>query len=225
LSHSLAMCARLGLTADHPRTLWYCGDYAFYCAHHNIPEYDYYLMIEFDVAFTRPNSLLRHPAWVWHGGAQVHFPTVYGVLFPFVVLSQRALLHLLDWRRREASRGGDLVFCEAFVPSALKEAGMNCVDLNVLFPGAWAAPTFRVGAPMLMGNLPELASNTEILHPVFAEREYLARLIAEARHVGGLDAFVTMLDDPARHTLTSDLRRRFLAEATETLTGAAHGTD
>jgi hypothetical protein len=211
LSHSVSMCDEIGLMGSLPdeNVLWYCGDYAFYCAHHLIPDYDFYILIEYDVDLVRGNALgieglinrlkdedgdydllacrygVPGEGWGWAETCRDYFNRVYSLLFPFVVLSNRAVRYLYDWRRHETKHppaSGRYAFCEALVPSALNAAGgFRCADLNDLMPGCYEPDTFRVGAPMLLGALPALNRRVEWVHPVFSENEYLERLFKEPK--------------------------------------------
>jgi hypothetical protein len=215
LVHNTAMCADLGLVESLPDSplLWYFGDYAFYCAHHRIPDYDYYVMLEYDVEFVRGNAFAleslitrlslavnspydliathygpRDPDWGWGETCAGKFKDFYGLFFPLVVLSKRALQYLYDWRKCEAANppdSGRYVFCEAFVPSALMAAGgYRCADLSRLLPGSWDPANFRTRPPMLMGALPPLSPQVEVVHPVYSKREYLQNELNAARQDG-----------------------------------------
>jgi hypothetical protein len=204
LRHSTQMCSDLGLVGSYEggALLWYFGDYPFYCAYHSIPDYDYYIMIEYDVEFVRGNSFAletliarlsapgrtpydmvathygpRRPDWRWTVTCEGVFEKCCGVFFPFVALSKRALQYLFEWRKSEAANpreDGRYVFCEAFVPSALIAAGgFHCANLNTLLPGCFHPSTFRVAVPMLLGRLPALDRSIELVHPVYSEREYI----------------------------------------------------
>jgi hypothetical protein len=243
LGHSEAMCAGLGLMPALPghRLLWYFGDYALYCGYASIPDYDYYVMIEYDLEFVRGNTLFleglinrlgspgaaaydfvgtqfgqRAPEWQWCETCAGVFPEVYGILFPMVILSRRALEYLYEWRKREAAAppaSGRPVYCEAFLPSALMAAGnFRCADVNTLLPGTWEFETFRTGSPMLLGSLPPLAQGVEIVHPVFSEREYLRAALEAARISGTLQAFLSKLAPGGTLTISAKARSEFMKE-------------
>ena len=55
LSHTTETVAALGLRMP-PRTLWYCGDYAYYATVMGRRDADFWLMIEYDVGLRRPKS-------------------------------------------------------------------------------------------------------------------------------------------------------------------------
>lgn len=154
VSHSVEMCKYLGLPTNHNAVLWYCGDYPFYCAAHQIPEYDYYLQIEYDVSFARQSPLFvegiisrlsgrdgvpfdyisaflwpnMQDTWMWKkNAARIYGDNVYGGIFAFILLSKRALDFLYEQRLAEAERGTEtdaLMHCEAFAATALMHAGL-----------------------------------------------------------------------------------------------------
>jgi hypothetical protein len=250
LGHSEAMCGELGLMAALPghRLLWYFGDYSLYCAYSMIPDYDYYVMIEYDLEFVRGNTLFlegllarlggpgpgaydflgtqfarRAPEWQWHAPSAAVFPEVYGILFPLTVLSRRALAYLFDWRQREAAAGAAApVYCEAFLPSALvADGGFRCDDVNAVLPGAWDFASFRSGAAMLMGNLPALPPAVEIVHPVFSEQEYLRAALEQARRDGGLQAFLSKLAPGGSLAISPKARGEFMKETLRYLSALA----
>jgi hypothetical protein len=150
------MCASLGFNtrpANHANAFWLCGDYALYCAEHIIPQYDYYIMIEFDVHFVRQNSLFLEgiinrlggrdrgpdldfvgavvrtaaPMWPLGQPARARYSTVYySGIFSFVVVSKPALAFLREARLAEGAdprAEGAMIHCEAFALTALKDAG------------------------------------------------------------------------------------------------------
>jgi len=243
---STEMCSDLGLLGSVPNSqlLWYFSDYAFYCAHHCIPDYDYYIMIDWDVEFVRgdayaleslisclnlpegsPYDLVgthygpQTPDWEWWGTCEGRFKDFYGVFFPLIVLSKRALQYLYDWRKYEAANpleSGNYVFGEAFVPSALMAAGgYRCADLNSLLPGSYDFSSFRIPPPMLLGRLPPLSRGIELVHPVYSEREYLESELGDARQNNSVAEFMTRLRNPALLPVSPALRREFLSRLLE----------
>jgi hypothetical protein len=176
LSHTVDSAGIFGLCQNHPNILWHCGDYALYFSAAQIPNYHYYIMIEYDVDFVRrsPEFVERlieklserdmpdfvaaafheaSPDWCWTEAAAKQFPVVYYTsIYAFVAVSGRALNHLLERRRREArdcASAQDIVMCEAFCGSALAEGGYVCVSLNELIDGAVNFSTFHPPVPIL----------------------------------------------------------------------------
>src|ERR1700722_1866969 len=54
--HSANACREIGLTQKHQALFIVCGDFPFFFALREIPDYRHYLMIEDDVDLTRPDS-------------------------------------------------------------------------------------------------------------------------------------------------------------------------
>ena len=175
MRHSLARCAEIGLTQRNARLMWWCSDFPFYFALKDIPNYRYYVLIEYDVFLTEQNaSLLNdlsdillsgrggqvdgvltrlrpeapqadHPLYA---SAFSRFNTTYTSFFPFVVLSRPAASFLYAQRLIEAARDPEAVaHAEAFVPSHLIAGGYACVDLYALLPRS-----YRIELMMLSGR-------------------------------------------------------------------------
>jgi hypothetical protein len=242
IGHSTEMCKRLGLVGvdRQPDLLWYFGDYALYCAYESIKEYDYYIMIEYDVEFVdKTANLLERliknlestqfpydfistqfgPAnknWGWIKTCPPQLTEKYQTLFPFIIFSKYAIDYLLACRRQEAA--GEMpaegfAFCEVFVPSALMSTGsFRCADLNTVYADAWHPDSFGVLNLLLMNALPAHAAKLALAHPVFSEREYVARRLAEARRDGQTEAFIAFLEGPDAQIIDAGLRARTLAE-------------
>jgi len=220
LVHSTAACAAFGLPSAHPRILWHCGDYPLYFAAAEIPDYDYYLMIEFDVdlvaqspAFIEtliprlaPHDLisehfrLPEPGWPWFAAASAVYETVYTAgLFAFLALSRNAIEFLLLARRAEAKRGGKgetIIHCEAHTASALAAAGFSCVSINDLIPGAtdrrcFHDPDFDLKTShYLLGQYQVSVPNVALVHPVYDLAEYLKKSWQKSIHTGDIQEFI-----------------------------------
>jgi len=223
LSHSAASCAVFGLPADHHRILWHCGDYPFYFAAAEIPDYDYYLMIEFDVdlvgqspafvetlisRFAHHDLISEHfrrpePGWPWFEAASAVYETVYTAgLFAFLAISRNAVEFLLQARRAEAqrgSKGADIIHCEAHCASALAAAGFSCVSINNLIPGAtdrrcFHDPDFDLETSFYLLNQYQLPiPNTALVHPVYDLAAYLKKNWQKSLHTGNIQAFIAEL--------------------------------
>jgi hypothetical protein len=220
LAHSVASCAAFGLPADHERILWQCGDYPFYFAAAAIPDYDYYLMIEFDVdlvgqtpafvenliaRFGHHDLISEHfrrpePDWPWLPAARLVYETVYTAgLFAVLALSRRAVEFLLQARRAEAMRGSkglEIIHCEAHCGSALAAGGFSCVSINQLIPGAtdrrcFHDPDFDLETSFyLLGHYRVAVANVALVHPVYDLAEYLKKAWQKSLYTGDLQAFV-----------------------------------
>jgi hypothetical protein len=132
--HSVARCPELGLTHTRERLIWWCGDFPFYFALAQLPQYQYYIMIENDVHLTQCDaSLLNDLAAALLSGATVgidavgtrllrevpidhelhrllhrpafaFFETTYSYFFPLIALSRQAVSYLYAQRQLEAMR-------------------------------------------------------------------------------------------------------------------------
>ncbi len=140
---------------DYPegRSLWYNNDYALYVLRRALPGYDYYVTAESDVAVNveiepilaaaaaRGIDIIGHelrqpgPDWHWYGNGKAVFAELWAGLFVFTLASARAVDLLLETRQRQAEvfKAGALAewpFCESFIPSVLKRAGMNFAHIH-----------------------------------------------------------------------------------------------
>jgi hypothetical protein len=140
---------------NHPpgKSLWYNVDYGIYYLQRELPEFDYYLLSESDLAvnvsleemvrfaFDRRIDMIAHgvepstPDWFWHHHGLVLSEKPWRSLLFFMMLSRRAIHYLLEERMRLAVHfdSGDLglwPFCEAFVPTALKSKGMRVAKVS-----------------------------------------------------------------------------------------------
>lgn len=223
LSHSIAFCDGFELPADHERILWHCGDYPFYFAAAEIPDYDYYVMIEFDVdlagqspvfvedligRFRHYDMICEHfrrpePDWPWLGAAHGVYETVYTAgLFAFIALSRRAVAFLREARRAEARRGskGDqIIHCEAHCASALAAGGFACVSVNDLIPSAtdrrcFHDPCFDLETShYLLGYYQLDVPGVALVHPVYGLQEYLQKAWQKSLHNGDINEFISTL--------------------------------
>jgi hypothetical protein len=211
LRHRRSDAAAANLPTQIPNLMWYCGDYALYFSFAQIPDYDYYMMIEYDVHIPDRSPLVMEGIINRLGfgtrtaldfiGCRCHegsleqgwghtvagvYPQAHLCQFPFVVLSRAAVEYLRAERQAEGARTTSaerLMFCEAFVPSALRAGGFRCADLNSILPKAVDAETFRVAAdqgPMLLTQK-ILAPTTRLLHPVYDEDNFISYFVNQAR--------------------------------------------
>ena len=74
------------------------------------------------------------PDWAWYGNGKAVFDELWAGLFVFTLISARAVDLLLQTRQRQAMAFAAGVlewpFCESFIPSALKRAGMNFASVS-----------------------------------------------------------------------------------------------
>lgn len=246
LRHRVTDANKLGLPANRSDLMWYCGDYAFYFAYTEIPDYDYYIMVEYDVDFPDRTPLLiegiinrlkfGEQAALDFVGCQMkrgYFEegwgrTVSGIypepllcLFPFVVLSRRAIEYLIAERQaeRKAQHTREhLMFCEAFVPSALHAGGFQRADINNVIPHAIEDSTFRIASagnrgPMLLRQYSNLPHTIKLVHPVYDERKYLEYHLQKARQTQDKNWLATLISPDSPFTLSKesrDLIKRYL---------------
>lgn len=180
ISHSIEMCGSLGLKTNptnHENALWLCGDYALYCGAAAQPDYDYYLMIEYDVHFIRENPFLLEalinrlqgldgkaldlvcshiapmgPKGDWYKQAARLYEDVYwGGLFAFVAVSKRAAQRLLEVRQAEgasANSQGELTHCEAFVlTTVMNQPEFRCRAINDVIPNCVSGKSYYASSP------------------------------------------------------------------------------
>ncbi|WP_458095618.1 hypothetical protein [Roseomonas sp. WA12] len=220
--HSIASCQALGLSTQHPRAMAYLGDYPFYATMPQIPDYDFYLMIEYDVGpadkdgdyFQRLAARLRsdemadldlvatnHRKLGPGRDKRPHrFPQAWKSIFPIIGLSRRALIHLYRERVAEASQpklsdGQQSVYCEYFVSSALEAAGhFRCLPLNEVMPGSVEKASFNTREGRVLNHERRLPVTSELLHPVLDFRQYLGKMSAIAVKWKIIPSFLKDLD-------------------------------
>ncbi|MDP8916492.1 MAG: hypothetical protein M3M95_04675 [Pseudomonadota bacterium] len=146
-----------------------------------------------------------NPHWMWHAAAaRVHDP-VLGCFFPIVAVSRRAVPFLLEqrlqeqaWARaegltaKETNEPRNLMFCEAFIGSALWAGGFRITDLNCLIPGSYDYATYNTGPPMLL-NEQTSHLGPALLHPVLDGRDFLDKHFFFSLKTGGLPDFLDKL--------------------------------
>jgi len=242
LRHSLADAERMGLPADVPNLLWYCGDYALYFSVAQIPGYDFYIMLEYDVHFVN-----RTPLFIeglinrlgfggetrvdfvgtrsfqgrldesWGVTVKGRYPEAHLALFPFIAVSKEAAAFLLEERRaerRNPAESGVIMFCEAFIPSALKANGFRVVDVTALLDGAVQNETFRVPVdrgPMLLGQRIYLDPRTQIIHPVYDEAQFLGFHFHHASAEKNTSKMVAVAESISDYPLSARGRERFFS--------------
>ena len=205
--------AHLGLL-NHPsdNPLWFNVDYGAYVLRRALPGYDHYLLSESDLAVnlnlepmmdivsTRQIDVVIHdvrpstPDWYWHRGGAAIFAQPWRSLLFFMVLSARAIDLLFETRRRQAAdfqarRLAEWPFCEAFVPSVLKQAKLRFAEV-----GDFADIADLRFRPRIALNDERASRPGTLVHSVLAVPSYLRAVVAESKPA---DWF----------TLASDLRQ------------------
>jgi uncharacterized protein (DUF1810 family) len=179
------------------RSLWFNVDYGIYSLQRQLPDFDYYLLSESDVAVNVPLEpmirfasarridLIAHgvepstPDWFWHSHGLVLSPYPWRSLLFFMVLSRRAIACLLAARRQLAQRFAvgeiDLwPFCEAFVPTVLKSTpGMRFAKVS-----RFAATGNLAFRPRLSLHDPRANRPGSLVHSVLGAKRFIATLLA-----------------------------------------------
>ena len=178
-------------------SLWFNVDYGAYILRDALPDYDYYLLSESDLAVNlelepmvqaaadRQIDIVTHdvrlsdPEWHWHADGAANFDEVWRSLLFFMVLSGRAIDLLADERRRmgvelEAGRLAAWPFCEPFVPSVLKRAGMRFAEVS-----EFAATEHLNFRPRISLDDPRANQPGSLAHSVLGREAFLKASIAE----------------------------------------------
>jgi hypothetical protein len=185
---------------NHPqgRSLYFHGDYAIYFLQRALPDFDYYLLSEYDLAVNvtlepmmrfaidQGIDLIAHevepsgPDWFWHSHGLALSDAPWRSLLNLMVLSRRAIMFLLQTRRQLAQRfaAGEIDLWpldEAFVPTALKSApGMRFADLSTFADTENFA--FR---PWLSLHDPRANRPGSLVHSVLGGKRFIAALLAQ----------------------------------------------
>ncbi|WP_338661173.1 hypothetical protein VQH23_13085 [Pararoseomonas sp. SCSIO 73927] len=220
--HSVDACRAIGLLMDRPRAMAYLGDYPFYATFPAIPDYDFYLMIEYDVGlaekggdyFHRLAAALRSPEMAdldlvgtnhrrlapGRDPRPHRFAQAWKSIFPIIGLSRRAIRHLYAERLREVTQpplsdGSQNVYCEYFVPSAMEAAGrFRCLPLNEVVPGSVDKVSFNTRESRVLHHEGRLPIASALLHPVLDFPQYARKTAHIAIKTGRIPAFREDLD-------------------------------
>lgn len=176
-------------------------------------------------------------SWHWYAGAARRYSHVISAFFPFVVLSNRAVDHLKLARQEErlsrlrsgplsepthSGSANDWVFCEAFVASELKRAGMLVADLNWIVPHSYHGKTFNIGPAYLFRPNASYDADHRIVHPVCPAEDTLRKRLHIASKRGQLDVFLNELeteDWPVSSEILEDLRNKALTMKQQSVQG------
>lgn len=216
ISHTNASIEALGLAAaGGGNLLWYNGDYPLYFFFQQHPDYDYYIMTEYDVCVNSDLdeiidcaareevghvSLTKgESAAEWAHAESCHdaYPpeSVGKRLICFAVFSRDAVRQLFAKRLAlsAAFRAGTIrrwPFCEGFIPTELAVSGFRQMELSAF----GSTDQFDWWPPILEDDLPELAQYT-FIHPVLDRPRYV-------------DSALRIWRVPELFDARSDLRRR-----------------
>ena len=189
----------------HGRLFWYNADYPLYCAIEAGLDYDYYVMLEYDVAVNCDiEALVARMAedgvdfvgepmgrsaedWMWLPSCRDAFPApmpVHPYTICACVFSRRAALHLRSRRLELARRyhDGDIrawPISEGFMSTELIHAGFTVRSLSSYGPvphlGIWPPYTERQATGM---------ADDAFVHPVLSGQRYLGSLFRNGLMAG-----------------------------------------
>lgn len=185
---------------------WLCGDYNFLLARLAMPAATHFWMVEHDVLVHRadPGSLLRlvdrapevdlaAPAfharderWDNTAAMRAFTPHVYGVFFPLLRVSARAVDVLLEARREVsaaflARRVAALPNDEALTATALVAAGLECRDLNGFGEELYRTDELFFGPPLSRRAIQATPPDGRVRHPALAGPTLLEKAIEALR--------------------------------------------
>jgi hypothetical protein len=193
--HKSSDASALLINGRRENLLWWYGDYAFYFAFDQIPNYDYYIMLEYDIEFIEHpakflNDLIEkikmgnnidlvgidlrihYSGWAGWNISRKYFAEAWSLYYPFVVLSKRALSFLLAQRQKEYFSKvdqNDSLHCEPFTAGNLMMSGFNCFDLNEVIPGSYDLAALKISGGLYMGSpLIKEYQNLKFIHPVYS---------------------------------------------------------
>ena len=234
------------------RVLWWNADYVLYFAAALMPDFDYYVMVENDVfvdfdvdalieaCASRKVDLMVHDlkrisaSSVWYSSISDMEPEPWWALIPFLVVSRRGV-DLLRAKRLERyahkqRTGSDAwPYCEAFIPTAIKQAGGVIAAL-----GEHVDASMLRYRPRLSRRDPALKQTGIVAHPVHPDRHFIRNHLAdtpldEVVLSGGRLCTclqredVAALADVLRREVAIDERTRDLHLLPATKPGHAHG--
>jgi len=182
--------------------IWWNADYTHYQVHDRIPDYDYYLFVEYDACITGDGQCLlaammadgadfvahpisSGPRWYWarfHAGV---YPAgrLRASLNCISFFSARALSHLAGRRlAMSADNGAGIAFWplgEAFVASEVAAAGLSFVPL-----ARYGDVTrYNWFPPVLETDLVAPPVGPAFIHPVLDRKRYIASLLRHTHFV------------------------------------------
>lgn len=189
----------------HGRLFWYNADYPLYYALEAGLEYDYYVMLEYDVAVNCDlDALVARVAaegvdfvgepmaksaaeWMWLPSCRDAFPEpepVHPYTICACVFSRKAALHLRD-RRLELSaryRDGDIrawPISEGFMSTEMIKAGFAVRSLS----SYGRVPRLGIWPPYTEGQLSRLNGDS-FVHPVLSGKRYVGSLFRNGLGAG-----------------------------------------
>jgi hypothetical protein len=195
----------------HRTALWYNADYPLYLLRRHFPAATHYAMVEYDVAVNIDLfGLMRHaaaadvdliahnieassPHWMWTATAQTHFVKPLQAFFPLLIVSGRAIDHLLArrlaiYRDKAPLEHADWPFCEAFIPSAIAELPVAHIEGLAAHAGLEA---YRNTFPLHVDQ-PEAAAPGTVSHPVLGGAAFAGKWLKYQKPEDIFDAESTL---------------------------------
>jgi hypothetical protein len=181
-----------------PASLWFNVDYGIYFLERALPDFDYYLLSESDLAVNvdlepmmglaaeQGIDLIAHkielstPDWFWHGHGLALSAQPWQSRLYFMVLSHRTVEYLLAARRRLGERFalgeiGLWPFCEAFVPTVLK----STPEIKLADVSQFADTENLAFRPWLSLRDPRANRPGSLAHSVLGGRTFINRLLSK----------------------------------------------
>jgi hypothetical protein len=196
---SQAIAHDIGLEhSDDTHIFWYSNDYPLHIFTQRYPQYQYYVMVEFDVVLTvgldalinRLNETgtdfvgepIRTPLmqWPWRSSCDgwYEIEQIHHWLSCMAFFSNRAAHHLYGRRvaagqRLRSGAIARLPMCEAVIPTELHLAGFKLMQLNEL----GSAASYDTWPPQPEEILPDLTGEA-FIHPILDMRRCVTKLLA-----------------------------------------------
>lgn len=193
--------------AGEDALLWFNGDYPFYYFQTQHPDYDYYLMLEYDCNFNCSIDIFVDEAerrsvdfvgltkgdtgkdwWYYYTCAELYPEGEFRNQLICTALFSKRALELLLQRRLDLSdqlREKEISawpMCEGFVPTELNKAGFSLAELSDF----GSTESYNWWPPHLEDDLPSLAKMA-FLHPVLDSPRYVASVV---KHEPSLKAYL-----------------------------------
>lgn len=186
---------------------WRCGDYVYYLARQQHPEYSHIWLIEHDVRFSpaRIHAFFEcfsgvdvdflsalfnsaDPKWYWYNFALARDAKPYSCFFPVTRLSGRAIDSLRAKRREHSRQWWRRILWpndEIFVATTAHHAGLSIADINeyddTLYDGEFFQYNKSFSAADYEGFLMQ-SGGPAMFHPVLYGEEYYQRVKRLAEH-------------------------------------------
>jgi hypothetical protein len=223
--------------------VWWNGDYPLYVAYLKYPAYRFYWMIEYDVLINYSDyneffakfesielDLIGSPlyigaeGWAWYAAAARMFAEVWGMFFPMMRLSNRAVSYALCRRLirshqyREAAPAERIwPHCEAWLASELCGNGaFTWADMNSLGTTYYQWLHEYGSRPHLLEDLAARPEDGRIYHPVLTGRDYIDKAYywyvvrTHGRDAKEVRTFLDSLERLRQPELAEDARRQLV---------------